>query len=237
MEKRISDYLKALELGTKTTHQNMTLFPIFAETEISSQYLSLDEALRDNRIEITEVSESGDVPNLKVINQAEIAILILAGEELVGAKQNRIVNATFMIGAGRSVTIPVSCVEQGRWRYRSNQFGSEKRMCSPILRKGVHQDVLHSINAGEGFRANQGRVWDELAAKSARMKVHSNTGAMSDIYESYDDQLHHYTEKFSLAENQKGILVPCLIFMNPMKTSSVTIPKNSPRQKIKKGSW
>jgi hypothetical protein len=207
MQKSIKDYFKAMAIGLGTTYQNMAVLPIFFESEIASQYLTLDEALGDNRIEITEVSESGDVPNLKVINQAEIAILIIAGEELVGAKQNRIVNATFMIGAGHKVTIPVSCVEQGRWRYRSKEFSSEKRMCSPNLRQGVQQDVMYSIRSGQGYRADQGKVWRSIEAKSLRMNVRSETGAMSDIYESYEDQLRHYTEKFSLAENQKGILV------------------------------
>jgi hypothetical protein len=207
MKKRIADYLKALEMAQEAHYKNMTVFSICAETDAGSRYLSLDEAMGNSLIEITEVSESGDVPNLKVTNKAEIAILILAGEELVGAKQNRIVNATFMIGGGRTVTIPVSCVEQGRWHYRGKEFSSEKRMCSPVLRKGVQEDVMFSIREGQGFRADQSRVWDELSAKSARMKVRSDTGAMSDIYESYDDQLRHYTEKFSPVENQKGILV------------------------------
>jgi hypothetical protein len=118
MEKKTADYLKALEMAQEAHYKNMAVFSIFAETGAGSRYLSLDEAMGNSLIEITEVSESGDVPNLKVMNKAEIAILILAGEELVGAKQNRIVNATFMIGGGRTVTIPVSCVEQGRWHYR-----------------------------------------------------------------------------------------------------------------------
>jgi hypothetical protein len=147
------------------------------------------------------------VPNLQVKNNGQIAILILTGEELVGAKQNRIVNATFMIGAGHSVTLPVSCVEQGRWQYRGKDFRSENRMSSPMLRKGVQQDVMGAMGEGLGFRANQSRVWTELSEKSLRMKVRSDTGAMSDIYESYEDQLRHYTNRFSLAENQNGIMV------------------------------
>jgi hypothetical protein len=49
------------------------------------------------------------VPELKLVNLSPSKILILDGEELKGAKQNRIVNATFLIGPKSEVVIPVSC--------------------------------------------------------------------------------------------------------------------------------
>jgi hypothetical protein len=174
---------------------------------VGISYLTLDAALEKHLIEITEVSEAGDVPNLMVTNRGEIPILILAGEELVGAKQNRIVNATFLVAGQVSIKIPVSCVEAGRWNYRGKEFQSEKRMSSPQLRTKVHQDVNFAIREGRGFRADQGGVWDEIGAKSARMSVHSPTAAMSDIYESYDEKLRQYTQNFAVSQNQKGFLV------------------------------
>jgi hypothetical protein len=207
MISKIKDYLKALGMGQGENHKNMTVFPLFFEGDEGYQYLCLDAALEKFLIEITEVSESGDVPNLKVSNKGEIPILILAGEELVGAKQNRIVNATFLVAGHASIKIPVSCVEAGRWHYRGKAFQSGRRMSSPQLRTKVEQDVKFAMREGRGFRANQGEVWNEIAAKSARMSVHSPTAAMSDIYESYGDQLKHYTKQYSMAPNQKGFLV------------------------------
>lgn len=207
MISKIRDYLKALEVGHGANHKNMTVFPLFFEGKDGYQYLCLDGALEKSLIEITEVSESGDVPNLKVSNKGEIPILILAGEELVGAKQNRIVNATFLVAGHSSIKIPVSCVEAGRWHYRGKEFQSGRRMSSPHLRSKVEQDVHYSIREGRGFRANQSEVWDEIAAKSTRMSVHSPTAAMADIYETYDVKLKHYTQQFSMAPNQKGFLV------------------------------
>jgi hypothetical protein len=78
MEKRIRDYLKAVQTGQEAHHKNMAVFPIFSETEPGCKYLSLDEALGDSLIKITEVSDSGEVPNLQVKNNGQIAILILA---------------------------------------------------------------------------------------------------------------------------------------------------------------
>ena len=207
MQRLTEDYLKALALGPGMTYENMTVFPLIHEAAAASPYLPLDAALEQGRIEITEVSEAGDVPNLKFVNQGEIPILILAGEEVVGAKQNRIVNATFLVAGKVSLKIPVSCVEAGRWHYRGREFQSERRMSSPQLRTRVGQDVQYAIRAGRGFRANQGGVWDEIGAKSARMSVHSPTAAMSDIYESHDDKLRQYTQHFTVTQNQKGFMV------------------------------
>ena len=75
-------------------------------------------------------------------NKGEIPILILAGEELVGAKQNRLGKRDLFLVAGLStLTVPVSCVEQGRWGYRGKEFKSERRMSSPLLRSKVEEDV------------------------------------------------------------------------------------------------
>jgi len=206
MPESIALYLKSLELDLEARFQNMTVFPLFNENGSGTKYLSLDEALELRLIKVTEVSESGDVPNLLVANKGEIPILILAGEELVGAKQNRLVNATFLVPGLSNLTVPVSCVEQGRWGYRGKEFKSERRMSSPNLRSKVEEDVSYSLNAQEGFRANQSRVWDEISAKSARLAVHSKTLAMGAIYESYDDQLKNYLENFPRSVGQTGFL-------------------------------
>ena len=55
------------------------------------------------------------------------SLLMLDGEELVGAKKNRVLNVTVLIAAQSDTVIPVSCVEQGRWSYWSQEFGSARR--------------------------------------------------------------------------------------------------------------
>lgn len=207
MVNKCLDYLNTIEVGQGVHYENMTMFPLFFEAEAGISYLTLDAALEKQLVEITEVSEAGDVPNLMVTNRGEIPIMILAGEEVVGAKQNRIVNATFLVTGEVSIKIPVSCVEAGRWNYRGKEFQSERRMSSPQLRTKVEQDVNFAIREGRGFRANQGAVWDEIGAKSVRMSVHSPTAAMSDIYESYGEKLRQYTRNFPVIQNQKGFLI------------------------------
>ena len=75
---------------------------------------------------LEEVSEGGSVPQLLVENRGNNRVLFLEGEELVGAKQNRILNTSILVPAKSKIKVPVSCVEQGRWRYTSKHFASAK---------------------------------------------------------------------------------------------------------------
>ena len=53
-------------------------------------YQLLDEALAAGTVRVMEVSESGHVPELSLLNDGDQAVQLLDGEELIGAKQNRI---------------------------------------------------------------------------------------------------------------------------------------------------
>ncbi len=103
--------LDTLEIGEPVAAANLTMFPLLLPEDTLPAYLTLDEALAGGLASVTEVSESGSVPELLVKNRAPQPILILDGEELVGAKQNRIVNLSILVPARETLHIPVSCVE------------------------------------------------------------------------------------------------------------------------------
>ena len=69
----------------------------------------------------------GSVPELKVFNGLSQPVLLLDGEELIGAKQNRVLNLTIMVPADTEMMIPVSCVEAGRWQHISDGFVAADR--------------------------------------------------------------------------------------------------------------
>ena len=73
-------------------------------------------------MQISEIGEAGSVPELTLTSTADRPVLLLDGEELIGAKQNRILNTSVLVAAGATLTLPVSCVEHGRWRYARRDF-------------------------------------------------------------------------------------------------------------------
>ena len=104
--------------------RNLTVFPLFSSHVRTADYLTLDEALEQKCSVVTEVSEGGSVPELRFVNSGNRRVFLLDGEQLIGAKQNRILNLSILVAAGKTIIIPVSCVEAGRWRHRTSQFSS-----------------------------------------------------------------------------------------------------------------
>ena len=112
-------------VGLETSFNRLSVVPLIAGVPPRApSYVTLDEALAGGNFEVTEISDAGRVPELHVLNRSNRPVLMLDGEELVGAKQNRIVNLTILVPAKTNLPIPVTCVEAGRWRHRSRDFSS-----------------------------------------------------------------------------------------------------------------
>ena len=146
------------------------------------RYLTLDEALAGGHAEVTEVSEQGSVPELRVLNRSRRPLLIVDGEELVGAKQNRVVNLSILVPADASLIIPVSCVEAGRWRARTRAFSSSPRTQHAGGRMKRVMQVSASLRRSGTRESDQAEVWADIAEKSARLDARSPTGAMEEIF-------------------------------------------------------
>ena len=94
--------------------RSLTLFPLFPRDEPSLDYVGLSGALADGLL-VAGVDAYGAVDTLLVENPLETLVLLYEGEELVGAKQNRILDRTLLVDARSRLPVPVSCVERGRW--------------------------------------------------------------------------------------------------------------------------
>jgi len=208
MHNPLKEFLNEIKVGAKQSHHNMTLYCLLSAHDAAADFLTLDEALSRNLLMVTEVSEGGSVPELKVRNRSEQKVLLLDGEELVGAKQNRVLNVTILLAPESETVIPVSCVEQGRWSYRSRQFGSDSRSMSAHLRKKKTETVSVNLRRGQHFRSDQGVVWQEIENKYERMKARpSPTMAMADLYEEHRGSSEDYLKVFHPVSNQVGIVV------------------------------
>ncbi len=145
-----------IRVGDPIRHDGLAVFPLFAEPSGGVEYVLADEAINAGSVAVEEVSEAGSVPDLAVENKGNVRVLFLEGEELVGAKQNRILNTSVLVAAHTKTKIPVSCVEAGRWGYKSRRFGSGGTHSPSRLRYCLRSSVSQSLKAERGHRSDQG---------------------------------------------------------------------------------
>ena len=215
----IRDFLHDTHLGARQSYKALGLWPLIrtrGDTPHEAKgldYVSLADALEDGFVGVDEVSDDGSVPTVRVDNRAETRVLVIFGEEIRGAKQNRVANATFLLPARQVVDIDVSCVEQGRWgRHpragaRSEGFEESADLISSVVRRKMARKVAMSREARGRFDADQSEVWQNVSECLQASGSASETMAYSDYVETRAHDLEDYTDAFRPVAGQVGFVV------------------------------
>jgi len=206
MKQILAGYVQRVEVGPRQEHDNLSVYPLLSDVRSTLDALTLDEALLAGAVEVTEIDPGGSVPEIRLANRSARRVLILDGEELVGAKQNRVVNATILVEAGSVILLPVSCVEAGRWSYDTHRFRSEERVLAAGMRASKAGQVFDSVRASRQFRSDQWAIWREIEGRAQRRDVYSPSMALSEIYEKDRPSLEAYLAGFRAVERQVGAL-------------------------------
>lgn len=227
----ISEALRDIEVGDEQVFENLAVTPLLAPGFVGAEYLTLDEARQQGLAVVTEISEAGSVPTLLLENKADVSLLLLDGEELVGAKQNRIVNLTLLVPPKTHLEIPVSCIEQGRWSRRSDQFASSDRAMFSRGRARKAARVSENMRSRASRHSDQSEVWHDISEKMRRMRVHSGTGALSDAFEQFARPIDAYVDAVAIGDNQIGAcfaingVIRGVEFFDSTETCSKLMPK------------
>ena len=167
MNSTVKAHLESIRIGEPQTYKNIAILPLIAPADGTFQYRTLGEALATWDIAITEVSAAGSVPDLMVVNRANKPVLLIDGEELAGAKQNRVLNTSILIKEISESKIPVSCTEQGRWSYASKAFSESGNVMAHKARARKTRSVHYSLESCGAPVSDQGQVWSDIARLQA----------------------------------------------------------------------
>ena len=166
------EYAIITETGTDQM-QTQNIIP--TEEEIPNQEFNYD----DIQQQVGEMSTgSAQVNKLFIENKSAFYLYLMAGEVIIGCKQNRVIaQDTIIKPHSEQVPLDVFCVEQGRWVNETHSFNSHKTATHSKLRRTAQEQY------------NQSAVWDEISRKSGIHKVSSSTNAFNEIYEDKNIQL------------------------------------------------
>lgn len=208
MDETLDQALQSLQISEPVSHGLLHIFPLKGDTHPEQDISLLEGALQAGTLHIEEPHEAGSVPELRVVNEGSLRVLILEGDELIGAKQNRVVNSSVLVAGGSHLTLPVSCVERGRWSYRSRAFSPGTGSPHRALRRLKTRSVHDSLRRGRGHRSDQRAVWREVDRKARLHAAASPTHALQDSRSPLSERLDAL-EKLAreLPEGTSGVVV------------------------------
>ncbi len=153
-----------VQVGDPISVENLTIFPLrLHRAALATDALALDEAMRSGLVTVREMAD-GVVNTLLVSNRGDRPVYAMAGELLIGGKQDRILGQSLVLPPRASdVAVSVFCVEHGRWKGSSTTFQSAGALADPEVRK-------------KALGGSQSDVWREVAAANARLRTENASG-------------------------------------------------------------
>lgn len=178
----------------------IVLVPIFDCNPQPLEAFTLRWGIANGHTRVTEVDD-GHVDRVRVEHTGATLILVLDGEEVLGAKQNRMFNASFLVPPHHPTVLPVSCVERGRWRHESAAFSSASRTVVTSVRKAKLQRIARGTGV---YDAGQREVWKDVDTYLERTQIVSRTSAYADAANTRMQDIDASLDDIALERGQVG---------------------------------
>ncbi len=145
------------------TEANLSFYLVHGrETIAGKQFLTLAEALAKKVIIVHETKSQNQLLVENV--SADVEVFIQAGDILKGGQQDRVMGYDVVVGAKSKWTVPVFCVEKGRWQQR----GSEN-----VLRFEASTQLVFgkSLQLAINSSKNQNFVWQGVIDVQKKLEI------------------------------------------------------------------
>lgn len=196
---RLIDLLHDVEVAEPAVAGALAVFPVFGPPHPAPdlEYVSFAEGAARG-VTVTELPGGASVNDLLVVNPLDVSVLLFEGEELRGAQQDRTVDGAVLVPGGTKVSVPVSCVERGRWdgARHSEPFAPSPAAAYPELRAAKSARMREALAVAADARADQGEVWDLVGPD-----------AMAASYDRHGDDVEALSAAVPRHDGQTGAIV------------------------------
>ncbi len=207
----LTDLIETLEFGAPATVGSLALIPLLKRGSTTSAeppgYLLYQQSHDVGLISVAEIDEAGTVGELRVTNRANMPVLLVEGEVLLGMKQTRVLNLTILVPAQTNITVPVSCVEAGRWRAMTAEaVGKSDVHLAPSVRAAKTVTVARSMRSARTFASDQGAVWAGVERVLNRHSAHAPSRSYADLAGSDASRFTQVAHSLEPEPGQVGII-------------------------------
>ena len=89
-------HLSEITMANIVSYGSLTMVPLTGPPSHDTPWRVLGDVIKAEECRVSETSDDGSVPQLKFYNFGDHPVFLLDGEELVGGKQNRVINLSIL---------------------------------------------------------------------------------------------------------------------------------------------
>jgi len=211
MQTKTNNTLNEILIENSRSHKNLTVFPLIGRNNLSD-LTTFHQAINDESLEVSEISDQGSVPSLNVHNKNLTPVFIIDGQTITGKKlkQNRIITVSTLIPETSSMKLSVLCSERGRWSRTDREFASRDSSMFAKARfskmETMSQRANGSSNESYDKSADQQQTWEQINRKFSSFNDYSSSESMQDIYKNKEDILAEFEKELTMPENAVGCI-------------------------------
>jgi hypothetical protein len=185
-------------------------------TNAAPPYLLFEHAVAGGAVEVHEIG-TGTVPSVAATTK-DHPVVIFAGDTITGGKQNRVINISVWLPAGKVTELPVTCLEHGRWdpglaaRFgagRKADYALRSMMSHQVgeQRRRLHEFAAPGAPLAQSYAADQGEVWAEIGRREVRAGRHSGTAALHELWAAEERDAQPLAGAFPCPAGATGLAV------------------------------
>ena len=192
-------------------YKNLTIFPILGRNS-SNNCSVFHDAINDNSLKISEISEEGYVPSLYFTNNSPFPIFIIDGQTITakGLKQNRVITVSTLLPTKEKTTVSVLCSERGRWSRTDREFASRDSSMFAKARFSKMETMSsrseEDSNMAYDQSADQQQAWEQINRKFSSFNDYSSSESMQDIYKNKENILKEFERELIMPEQAVGAI-------------------------------
>lgn len=194
----LTELQNELRMGSPVEVGGALVYGLHKDAWPDEAYLTLDTAVEKGWIELREL-ENAEVNQIEVVWDLPAPTLILAGQMIRGAQQDRVFSRDVLLEGRGAAPLPVYCVESGRWSGGSD-FAFSGALVSNAVRGTVND------------QRDQSAVWAKVSEEQARAEVSSSSEAYRVVLEDETisearEELAAVLDELAAEEGACGLLV------------------------------